>query len=365
MGAGSGPDARITLETVAREAGVSQATASRVLSNGSRVVGPELQERVLRAAASLRYSPNAHAQALAGVSPQTVGVVLHDVADPYFSAIAGGVMRVAHEHGLLVMMASTFRDPQREIAYVTMLHAQRARAVLLIGSGFEDRSYLRRMGSELQAYRASGGRVACVSNHSRLPADVVAPNNVKGAADLAGELLRMGHRRFAVISGPAVLTTVRDRMEGFTGRLADAGVEVPASHRVAGDFTRDGGYAAMRELLSRKVKVTAVFALNDVMAIGALSACRGAGVAVPDELSLAGFDDIPIVRDLDPPMTTVRLPLHELGAQAASMALEGQSRRRRTVHVDGEVIIRASTGRPASFGRRRHELVRGVSAGRG
>ncbi|CAN5882048.1 LacI family DNA-binding transcriptional regulator [soil metagenome] len=336
----------MTLETVARDAGVALATASRVLSNGSRVVAPALRERVLDAAGRLRYIPNAHAQALAGASPHTVGVILHDVADPYFSAIAGGVMRVAHEHGLLVMMASTFRDPEREIAYVSMLHAQRARAILLIGSGFENPSYSRRMAAELGGYRATGGRVACVSNHSRLPADVVAPNNVQGAADLADELLAMGHRRFAVVTGPEALTTVKDRLDGFTRRLAEAGVDLPTTHRVGADFTRDGGYAAMSQLLSRRLDVSAVFVLNDVMAIGALSACREVGVRVPEDLSLAGFDDIPIVRDLDPPLSTVRLPLDQLGAQAMSLALDELSDRRRVRWVDGEVVLRASTRPP-------------------
>ncbi len=346
MSAESQVGARVTLETVAREAGVSQATASRVLSNGSRVVAPELRDRVLRAARRLRYIPNAHAQALAGASPHTVGVILHDVADPYFAAIAGGVMRVAHEHGLLVMMASTFRDPEREIAYVSMLHAQRARAILLIGSGFENPSYSRRMAVELRGYRATGGRVACVSNHSRLPADVVAPNNVQGAADLADALLAMGHRRFAVVTGPEALTTVKDRLDGFTQRLAAAGVDLPTTHRVRADFTRDGGYAAMSQLLSRRLDVSVVFVLNDVMAIGALSACREAGIRVPEDLSLAGFDDIPIVRDLDPPLSTVRLPLDQLGAQAMSLALDELSDRRRVRWVDGEVVLRASTRPP-------------------
>lgn len=343
MGAAPHVTERVTLETVARQAGVSLATASRVLSNGQRVVNAELRDRVLLAASELRYIPNVHAQALAGASPHTVGVILHDVTDPYFAGIAGGIMRVAHDHGLLVMMASTFRDPEREVAYVSALHAQRARAILLIGSGFEDRSYLRRMTAELRAYQNTGGRVACVSNHSRLPADVVAPNNAQGAADLADTLLDMGHTRFAVVTGPSVLTTVKDRLSGFSGRLNDAGVALPETHRVSGDFTRDGGYAAMTELLGRGLDITAVFVLNDAMAIGALSACRDTGVRVPDDLSLAGFDDIPIVRDLDPPLTTVHLPLSQLGAEAMALALDKPAARRRTRRISGEVIVRAST----------------------
>jgi LacI family transcriptional regulator len=164
---------------------------------------------------------------------------------------------------------------------------------------------------------------------------------------MADALLGMGHRKFAVVTGPHMLTTVKDRLAGFTQRLAKAGVDLPQRHCVGGDFTRDGGYAAMTELLRRGLDVTAVFVLNDAMAIGALSACRDTGVRVPDDLSLAGFDDIPIVRDLDPPLTTVHLPLAELGAQAMSLALDQPSTRRRTRRVSGKVMVRASTSAPS------------------
>ncbi len=337
-----------TLEAVAKEAGVSLATASRVLNGGTRVVKAEYRDRVLAAAKELHYMPNAHAQALARSTTSTVGVILHDVADPYFSVIAGGVMRTAHQHDLMVMMASTFRDPEREIAYVASLHAQRARAILLIGSGFDDQDYVERMTAQLSAYRESGGRVACVSNHSTLPADVVVPDNRQGAADLAQALLDQGHRSFAVISGPPRLITVSDRLAGLRSALDKAGVELPESHVVDGGFTRDGGYAAMNELLDAGLGVTAVCVLSDVMAIGALSACRDRGVDVPAELSLAGFDDIPIVRDLQPPLTSVRLPLDELGVRAMELVLAEPTARRRVQRVRGDVVMRASTAPPAS-----------------
>src|SRR5699024_815793 len=131
-----------TLQDVAREAGVSLATASRVL-RGTSQVRADLRERVLAAAGKLRYSPNAHAQALASASSTSVGVICHDVSDPYFAAVAGGVMATAREHGMLVTLASTFRDSAQEVEYVAMLRAQRARAILLTGSGFEDRAWER------------------------------------------------------------------------------------------------------------------------------------------------------------------------------------------------------------------------------
>lgn len=334
----------VTLEDVARAARVSLATASRVL-NGTTRVRSDLRERVLSVAESLSYTPNAHAQALARASTSAVGVICHDVSDPYFSAIARGVMRVADEHGVLVMLASTFRDPEREVAYVSMLRAQRARAIILAGSGFEDRAWERAMAAELEPYTRGGGHVALISRHRTIRADTVLPRNRESAADLAQALLQLGHRRFAVLTGPAALTTVTDRFGGFRDALTAAGVRIAADQIVEGRFNRDGGYRAATELLDRGLAATCVFAVTDVMAIGALSALRDRGVAVPAEVSLAGFDDVPIVTDLNPPLTTVALPLEEMGARAVALALRDRdgTRRSRIERIDGRVILRSST----------------------
>ncbi|WP_349017269.1 LacI family DNA-binding transcriptional regulator [Streptomyces solicavernae] len=337
------------MHTVADAAGVSPATASRAL-NGTTRVRAELRGRVLAAAAELGYIPNAHAQALASASNNTVGVICHDVSDPYFAAIAGGVMRAAAERDLLVMLASTFRDQAREIAYVSMLRAQRARAILLIGSGIEDRAWERALDAELAPYTRAGGRVAVVSRHRSLRVDTVLPENREGAAALARALLALGHREFAVLTGPPELTTVADRLAGFREALAAAGVALPAHRVVRGAFTRDGGHAAMLGLLARGPRPTCVFAVTDVMAVGALAALRERGLRVPEDVSLAGFDDIPLVRELTPPLTTVGLPLRRMGERAMGLALrEGRGARSRVERVAGEVVVRASTGRPGSW----------------
>jgi LacI family transcriptional regulator len=333
----------VTLEDVARAAAVSPATASRVL-NGTAKVRDDLRERVQDAAGRLAYAPNAHAQALAGASRRTVGVICHDVSDPYFAVIARGIMRVAGDNGLLVMLASTFRDADREVAYVSMLRAQRAPAILLIGSGFEDKGWEGSLAAELDPYLRGGGRVAVVSRHRSLRVDSVLPENRSGAAALAKALLEMGHRRFAVLAGPRALTTVSDRIAGFRSTLMEAGVSLSEEDIVEAGFTRDGGYSAMNTLLSRGLRASCVFAVTDVMAIGALSALRDKGLSVPGDVSMAGFDDIPIVRDLTPALTTVALPLEQLGERAMELALN-PSRRRRILRMAGEVVIRASTGR--------------------
>ncbi|MET0236269.1 MAG: LacI family DNA-binding transcriptional regulator [Kibdelosporangium sp.] len=335
----------VTLQDVARAASVSPATASRVL-NGSAKVRDDLRERVRDAAGKLAYAPNAHAQALAGQTRRTVGVICHDVSDPYFAVIARGIMRVAGDNGLLVMLASTFRDADREVAYVSMLRAQRAPAILLIGSGFEDKAWERSLAAELDPYLRGGGRVAVVSRHRSLRVDSVLPENHAGAAALANALLEMGHRRFAVLAGPRGLSTVADRIGGFRASLSAAGVHISEEDIVEAGFTRDGGYDAMTRLIDRGLRATCVFAVTDVMAIGALTALRDKGLSVPGDVSMAGFDDIPIVRDLTPPLTTVALPLEQLGERAMELALrENSGRRSRILRMAGEVVIRESTGR--------------------
>jgi LacI family transcriptional regulator len=228
----------VTLSEVAQLAGVSVATASRVLNGSARAVGAELRHRVLAAAAELDYIANVHAQAIARGSSDVVGLVVHDIADPYFSTIAAGVMAAAEESGLIVSLGSTLASAERELDYVAMLRAQRARALVLAGSRTTNPAQTRRLAREVQAFRSAGGRVACVSQ-ALLGTDTVEPANRAGAQALAVALAGLGHRRFAVLAGPETLLTARDRLEGFVAGVESAGGSVVEV--LFGAFNRDGG----------------------------------------------------------------------------------------------------------------------------
>ncbi len=333
---------QVTLAEVAKQAGVSLATASRVLNGSTRQVSEELSDRVLRTAEQLGYVPNASAQALARNSSSLVGLVVHDITDPYFSCIAAGVTRVAEENGLVVVLGTTNRSPDREVELLSTLRAHRARAVVLAGSRTTDRAAQARLAAEIEAFTEQGGRVACVSQ-AKLGTDTVVPGNRAGGRALARELAALGHRRFAVLGGPSELVVARDRLAGFKAGLADAGVAPPVV--VNGAFTRDGGYEAAMELLNarRTARATCVFAVTDVMAMGAMAALRERGVRVPEDMSIAGFDDIPTLRDTVPALSTVRLPLERMGEIAAGLVLDAGGDEARTVRVAGEVVLRAST----------------------
>jgi LacI family transcriptional regulator len=344
------PDAqRVTLQDVADRAGVSLTTASRVVNDGSRKVGKALADRVRTAAADLGYTANLQARAVATGQSTMIGVALRDISDPYFSSIAAGLIEVADAElmggeRLLVCLTSTAAHEDAEREYVALMRAQRARAVVLVGSRSDSTAARQALHAELAAFTRAGGRAACIGQ-DLLGVDTVLPENRAGAEALSRALAALGHRRFAVLAGPRSLLTAQDRTDGFRDGLAAWSVPLEASRVVHGDLSRDGGYAAMSEILAADEPLPdCVFAVSDIMAVGALARLRAAGIDVPGDIALAGFDDITTLRDVHPPLTTVRLPLKRLGEIAARLVLSHDAPARpRVVPVYGEVVLRDST----------------------
>jgi LacI family transcriptional regulator, galactose operon repressor len=335
---------RSTLQDVADRAGVSLTTASRVLSNGPRQPAPHLADRVHQAVAELGYTANLQARAVATGQSTMVGVVVHDISDPYFSSIAAGLIEVADAQHLLVAISSTPAAEAAEQAYVALMRAQRARAVILIGSRTDDAPAIEALKDEVAAFTRSGGRVVCVGQ-DLLGTDTVRPENAAGAYALAQAMVALGHRRFAVLAGPPGLLTARERLDGFRAGLASWSVPLESAQVIHGPFSRDGGYEAMSAVLAAgEPRPDCVFAVTDVMAMGALARLRAGGLRVPADIALAGFDDILTLRDVYPPLTTVRLPLKQMGEMAANLILSASiPGEPRVVPVPGEVILREST----------------------
>ncbi|MWB99386.1 LacI family DNA-binding transcriptional regulator [Agromyces seonyuensis] len=335
-----------TLHDVAREAGVSLATASRSLNGSTRKVNEEYRQRVLDAAERLGYTPNLQAQAVARGTSSTVALVVADIADPYFSSIAAGVVAEADREHLIVTMTATDRDPDRELDIVRQLRAQRPRVLVLAGSrpgpdGAASPAQLA-LDAELDAYELSGGRVVLVGGEdaSRRTATL---DNFAGAAALGRALAGLGYRRFAVVTGDEGLRTAEDRLAGFRAGILEGGGGLADTDVLRTPFTRDGGYAAVRDRIAAGLDgVELFFATNDVMAVGALSAIRDAGLAPGADVAVAGFDDIPVASDVTPPLTTVRVPLAELGRRALRLALDEDAGDAATP-VTTEVVLRAST----------------------
>ncbi|HEY9294086.1 MAG TPA: LacI family DNA-binding transcriptional regulator [Microlunatus sp.] len=334
-----------TLSDVAREAGVSLATASRSLNGSTRTVREEYRQRVLTAARKLNYSANHSAQAVARGTSNTIALVVSDIADPYFSSIASGVMRAAEDEGLVVTMSITERRPEREAELVRALRGMRPRSLMLVGSRRVDPKAAEELESELTAYEEAGGRVIVIAQPT-MPFRTVAIRNEEAAADLAEQLIGLGYRSVAVLAGPDGLLTARERVRGFVDRCAELGVSIPERKIVHGEFTRDGGFVAAAELHRRELADTQlVFAVNDVMAVGAMAYFRTTGLELGRDIAIAGFDDIETLRDVSPALTTVALPLQQIGRVAVTLALADDPEQR-VVPIDGSVIIRESTPRP-------------------
>ncbi|MEV0823078.1 LacI family DNA-binding transcriptional regulator [Nonomuraea rubra] len=326
-----------TLHDVAREAGVSVATASRALNGSARNVRAENADRVRAAAARLGYQPHLSAQAIAKGSTRTVALVVRDVADPYFSSIAAGVGQAAEEAGLIVTMAVAGGSPERELEIVRTLRGQRPQVIIVTGSRIDGAGTRDELADELEAYRTAGGRAVLISQLD-LPFGTVTIDNHGGSADLARALLGAGYRRFAVFHAPPSLRTSRERHEGFLSGLGGAGSAVA----VEAGFTRAGGHEAARRLVERGLDdVEVVFAVNDVMAIGAMTAFREAGVLPGRDLGVAGFDDIASTVDVVPALTSVAVPLREAGLSAMRLALSDDAPRE--LRLPTTVVLREST----------------------
>ncbi|MBG6237161.1 LacI family transcriptional regulator [Mycetocola sp. CAN_C7] len=331
----------VTLHDVAREAGVSLATASRALNGSERKVNEAYREKVLAAAARLNYTPNLSAQAVAKGATNTVALLVADIADPYFSSIAAGVIRASEQSGLVVTMAVTGRSPDRELELVRALRGQRPRVMILAGSRSSASDGEQALITELTAFEQNGGRVVFISQNE-LPFRTVVIDNTDGARMLATRLVELGYRRFAAITGADDLLTSRDRLAGFAAGLAEHDLSIRPDHIVRSEFTRDGGFSGAVQLIEQGLDdIDLVFAASDVMAVGALSAFREAGVVPGDAIAIAGFDDIPTVRDITPPLTTVRIPLEEIGAQALALAIGEDTDA--AVTIGSTVVVREST----------------------
>jgi LacI family transcriptional regulator len=335
---------------VARRAGVSAATASRVLSGSAYPVRPTTRERVLAAAAELKFRPNMLARALVTARTHTIGAIVHDISDPYFGEIVRGLEDAARVRGYQVFVCSSDRRAGRELEYVQSLLDRRVDGLIFAGGGIEDRAYKATLRGLLDAFRARGGAVVRLSPHS-YPAPSVVPDNRGGAAAMTRHLIGRGHRRIAFIGGPLHLRTSTVRYAGHREGLAEAELPVEADLHEPGAFTIAGGASATAALLDRRPDLTAVFAANDMMAIGALHELEVRGVRVPGEVSVAGFDDINLAAHTHPPLTTVRVPMHEMGRLGAGLALDLLDERpTQSLRLPTTVVERASVAPPREMG---------------
>jgi LacI family transcriptional regulator len=332
---------RVTMADVAREAGVSLMTVSRVVNNKDDV-SLTTRQHVQAVIERLGYSPSGIARGLATRCTHTLGLVVPDVANPFFSDLARGAEHVAYAAGYNVFLCNTDEDPERDLAVLQSLEEKRVDGVVLCSSRLDDND-LRRVLNRHPAIVLVNRRWEAASEEDGV--GVVMIDDEAGGRMAAQHLLDTGHRAVGLLAGPPASRSGRLRVKGFHAVLVAAGLSNNSTYVRPCSPTVEGGREAVRELLTAEPELTALFCYNDLVAIGALHACVDLGRSVPDDVSVVGFDDIPLAALVTPSLTTCRVPRYEMGGQAMQLLLDQINSYRegyREIVMQPELILRAS-----------------------
>lgn len=331
-----------TIRDIAREAGVSVATISRVL-NRQPHVAPETRAAVLRVVRERGFSQNRSARALSGAPTGLVGVTLPYIRASYFAEIAAALADALYEQDMRPILCPTLHEHEREVGLLErLMHGTTDGSVLILPSESND---------ELGALHEHGYPFVVLD--PRVPLDPAIPSvsaaNTTGAINAVEHLLQLGHRRIAVITGPAGWCATEERLLGYRGALARAGIPPDVALEVESNFEMDGGRAAAARLLDSAAPPTAIFAFNDNLAIGALQVARERGLSVPDDLSVVGFDDSEQAPLVTPALTSVRQPLAEMGRMAVALLvrlLKQPTDETLKIELATTLVVRESSGAP-------------------
>ncbi len=334
---------RVSIKDIAKAAGVSHSTVSRALSD-SPLVKAETKARIQRLAQEMGYTPDAIARSLVTRHTRTVGIVVTTITDPFIAEEVQGLEDTAQENDYSVILASSASKPERELATVEMLRAKRVDSLIVTSS---------RVGAlYLEHLERFGVPVVLVNNHNRQSGRYtfsVSVDNQHGGHLATTHLIQRGHRRIGYVSGPADHSDDAERLAGYRQALDESSTTFDPALVVHGNGRLDGGERALRTLARLAELPTAVFCYNDMTAIGLISAARQAGLSVPDDLAVVGFDDIPLAAHVYPSLTTVAQPQRDMGRQAMNMALALMAADDSTmpfsdIVVKGKLIVRASSG---------------------
>jgi DNA-binding LacI/PurR family transcriptional regulator len=338
-----------SIKDIARIAGVSHCTVSRALHH-SPLISPKTAERIREIARRSGYVPNQVARSLVSRSTHTVGVVVTTIADPFIGEVVEGIESIANQRGYSVILANSQADPELEIKVVDSFTQRRVDGILVTAS---------RVGA-LHGKRLAGTNVPIVLiNNQRLQPSragertySVGIDNVTATRDIVGHLLQLGHRRIAYIGDRSGYHSDEERLSGYRARLRLAQISFDSKLVLRGDGKAEEGERAAAQLLDLPNRPTAIFCYNDMTALGALRAAGNRGLRVPEDVSIAGFDDLFVASYTTPPLTTIRQPKQEMGRRAMSILLDllaGEVPDTRIL-LTGELIVRGSTAAPPAAG---------------
>jgi len=339
-----------TIYDVAKRVGVSTATVSRAL-NGTGQIAPATRALIDDAVRELGYQPNGLARGLRTKSTQTIALLVPDITNPFYPHLVSGVQALVRRRGYTMLLASAEGDAAGEMEYLELFRAKGVDGALVIGMSVPK--------EQIAQTVADGFPIVSLDRDIDSPdVPLVRLDNRGGARQATDHLIGLGHRAIAHVAGPQRLALSRERLAGYTGALKTAGVAYDDRLVTESDFTEQGGYDSARALLASGVGFSAVFCGNDLMAVGAMNALIESGHAVPGDVSVIGFDDLPLATYTTPRLTTMHQPAVELGEKAAALLIDVIKGRRRAAKA-GDVVLsarlveRASTGPPPAARRKR------------
>jgi len=331
------------MKQIADMAGVSLGTVSHVLNDSARVREP-LRRRVLEAVESLGYQPSQLARGLRRDKTNMFGMVIPDVTNPFFPAVVRGVEDIAFSNGYRLVLCNTDNDHAKELAHLNDLRTYLPSGLIVIPSSFSDLTV------QAERYRRAGTAVVCLD---RLPkrwnGDSVTFANEEGAYVATRHLVQMGHRRLAAIAGPLHLTNAKQRIDGFRRALAEAKLTIAPEYIQETTFDRSGGHTKARLILKMLPRPTAIFAGNDMIALGVIQAIRELGLHCPRDVSVVGFDDLDFAELISPSLSSVSQSGYQLGATAARILLDrmaGDNEPAKQLVLETQLKIRESVAPP-------------------
>lgn len=330
-----------TIRDVAKRARVAPITVSRVINN-SGYVSEETRQRVEAAVAELQYVPNSLALSLRFKKTRTIALVLTDITNPFWTTVTRGVEDAASEQDFNVILCNTDESEAKQAKYLNVLLQKQVDGVLLVPA--------RSTAEPVELIRKQGTAVVVLDRQvPQTQVDVVRGDSEGGAYQLVQHLIELGHRRIAILSGPAGVSTAADRVKGYRRAMAGANLDDHLEQLTYyGEFVKASGYAMMQQVLATKPRPTALFAANNFIAVGIIHAARDAGLQVPDDIALVTFDDLPSALMVDPFLTAAVQPGYEMGKCATELLLTrlaGQPAQTfREIVLPVEIVIRRSSG---------------------
>ncbi|MCX5496778.1 LacI family DNA-binding transcriptional regulator [Kaistia dalseonensis] len=329
------------MRDVAEATNLSVATVSRHI-NGSIKLPRDTMERIDSAIQRLNYRPNPHARSLSLGRTESIGVVIPDIANPFFARLAAAVERAAAAYGLGVMLCATLNQKERELDYLQRLARNHVDGLIFVTNRVDD-------GEVARAINAAKAVVVMDEDVDGTTASKIFADNERGGALAARHLIAAGHRRMAYLGGAASLMSTRERLRGFQSAIDEAGLDPALTAGFFGSYTIAHGLEAARAMLDAPEPPTAVFAASDEIALGVLTVCRDRGIRIGRDLSLVAFDDVGPLDLFDPPLTAIRQDVDSMGWQSVVRmldAIKGEDHQAAPQRVPVELIVRASVGPP-------------------